>query len=310
MESIKHALSSWDRDGTLAKRLEEQQQRLLQHKGIQSFLKQHPDVTRSMIERGLSKLYEYEKEQAHCDACPGLEACPNMMTGYTPHLYVERGHIALSYTQCPLKGAQVEAQAQQALIQSLYIPKDVLKATFDNIDQDGARQQALTAALRFVTEAQPGKNGRGLYLCGPFGVGKTYLLGAIANDLKDKHIKTCLIYTPDFFREMKQAIGDGSVQEKLENIRKVPVLMFDDIGAETTTAWTRDEVLGPILQYRMSENLPTLFTSNYNYNELEEALSYSDKGGIERLKAKRLMERIKHFTTFVEVRGRNRRTSL
>ena len=57
----------------------------------------------------------------------------------------------------------------------------------------------------------------------------------------------------------------------------------------------------------MAEKLPTLFTSNYDYDELEEQLAYSEKGGIERLKAKRIMERIKHFTTFVEVGGQNRR---
>lgn len=106
---------------------------------------------------------------------------------------------------------------------------------------------------------------------------------------------------------MKQSIGDGSFQEKLETVRKAPVLMLDDIGAETTTAWTRDEILGPILQYRMSEKLPTLFTSNYDYEELELQLAYSDKGGTEQLKAKRIMERIKHYTTLVEVGGENRR---
>ena len=39
----------------------------------------------------------------------------------------------------------------------------------------------------------------------------------------------------------------------------VPVLILDDIGSEMNTQWVRDEVLGPILQFRMLEELPTFF---------------------------------------------------
>ncbi len=229
------------------------------------------------------------------------------MQGYRPVLYAERGSLDVSYTRCPLKLDADERLEQQQLIQSLYIPKDILEATFDVMDQNDDRAKAISSAVRFAVAANPGEDGMGLYLYGKFGVGKSYLLGAIANELKDLSIQSYMIYTPDFFREMKQSIGDGSFQEKLETVRKAPVLMLDDIGAETTTAWTRDEILGPILQYRMSEKLPTLFTSNYDYEELELQLAYSDKGGTEQLKAKRIMERIKHYTTLVEVGGENRR---
>lgn len=307
MDSIKSTLGSFDNDDRLQKRIQEQKNRLLQSKPIQAFLNENPEVTTSMVDRGLSKMYEYKKERENCEACPGLENCPNMMQGYRPVLYIERGSLDISYTRCPLKldyDARIE---QQQLIQSLYIPKDILAATFDTMDQNDERAQAFSSAFRFAIGARPGEDGIGLYLHGKFGVGKSYLLGAIANELKDSNIQSYMIYTPDFFREMKQAIGDGSFQEKLETVRKAPVLMLDDIGAETTTAWTRDEILGPILQYRMAEKLPTLFTSNYDYEELEEQLAYSDKGGTEQLKAKRIMERIKHFTTFVNVGGENRR---
>ncbi|GAF67049.1 primosomal protein DnaI [Bacillus sp. TS-2] len=162
-------------------------------------------------------------------------------------------------------------------------------------------------ALDFAENVQPGEDGNGLYLYGRFGVGKTYIMGAIANRLKKRHIETFIVYTPDFFREMKQAIGDGSLQEKLEALKTSSVLILDDIGAETMSAWIRDDILGAILQHRMLEKLPTLFTSNFDYDELENHLSFSNKGGIEELKAKRIMERIRHFSRAVEVKGKNRR---
>lgn len=87
-------------------------------------------------------------------------------------------------------------------------------------------------------------------------------------------------------------------------------MILDDIGSETISSWIRDDVLGAILQYRMMEGLPTLYTSNLDYDELEEHLAYSQKSGAEQLKAKRIMERIRHYTIPQYIGGANRRTIL
>ena len=89
-------------------------------------------------------------------------------------------------------------------------------------------------------------------------------------------------------------------------MKTVELLLIDDIGAETMTEWSRDEVLGTILQYRMQEGLTTFFTSNLNINELEQHFSTSSKG-IEKVKAKRIIERIKFLTTQMTMISENRR---
>jgi primosomal protein DnaI len=81
----------------------------------------------------------------------------------------------------------------------------------------------------------------------------------------------------------------------IDKTKKVSVLILDDIGAENVMPWIRDEVLSPILQYRMTHKSPTLFTSNFNFDLLEEHLAYSEKGA-SKMKARRLMERIRHNT--------------
>ncbi|MCD8501099.1 MAG: primosomal protein DnaI [Bacillaceae bacterium] len=182
-----------------------------------------------------------------------------------------------------------------------------MHATFDRIEQDPKRLQAIIKAMEFVTRTKPGVDGKGLYFYGKFGVGKTYLMGAIANELAERNISSMLVYTPDFFRELKSGIHDGSYNEKIEVVKNAQVLILDDIGAETMSTWVRDDVLGVILQYRMLEKLPTLYTSNYDFKGLEEHLSYSQKGGIEQLKSKRIMERICHFAEPVFIEGKNRR---
>lgn len=300
-------MKEWVRNSNLQEQLDKAKQELLSDPLVQTFLQKYSDVTDEMIEQGLVKLYEFQKERHHCLECPGLSACPNMMKGYQPEAVISRGSIDLHYRACSLKEEVEQQKLQQQLMKSLYVPRDILDASFESLDRSTEREEASRKALAFAMSASPGEEGQGLYFYGKFGVGKTHMMGAIMNALKSRKIESLIVYTPDFFREMKQAIGDGTFQEKLDMVKQAKVLILDDIGAETISGWIRDDVLGAILQHRMLEKLPTLFTSNYDYEELEEHLAYSERGGIEELKAKRIMERIKHFTTFVRVDGKNRR---
>jgi primosomal protein DnaI len=196
------------------------------------------------------------------------------------------------------------------MIASMHMPKDVLQATIqDLLIDDESRVMIAQKAAQFVkATVETGKlPAKGYYLYGKFGVGKSFVLGALANELAAIKIRSVVVFVPEFLREMKNAIGDNTLHEKIDYVKKAPVLMLDDLGAETMTAWTRDEILGTIFHYRMAEQLPTFITSNFNYDELEHHLAQSQKGDIEVVKAGRIMERVKALTEPIEMRGKNRR---
>ena len=69
---------------------------------------------------------------------------------------------------------------------------------------------------------------------------------------------------------------------------------MDDIGADSVTEWSRDEVLGTILQYRMEERLATFFTSNLTIEELEQHLDVANKE-VDHVKARRIIERVRQL---------------
>ena len=96
--------------------------------------------------------------------------------------------------------------------------------------------------------------------------------------------------------------------EKFDIIKKTPLLLLDDIGAEYLTAWGRDEVLEPILQYRMDEELPTFFTSNLDLKQLETHLSVINNS-VDKLKARRIIERIKQLSIPIELVGKDFRNN-
>lgn len=307
MKSIQETFQKMNNSSSILSQFQRLKDDVLNDKWVLQFSEANPNLSQSELERNIPRLFEYRNERNNCTSCTSLDSCPNMMKGYQPDLFVERSHIQLRYTICEKKKKADEKKRQQTLIKSLYIPKDILSATFDQLDKDRSRIVAIAKAVEFATTTIPKESGKGLYFYGKFGVGKTHIMGAIANQLADRNISSMLVYTPDFFRELKAGIHDGSYNEKLELVKKVPVLILDDLGAETMSSWIRDDILGVILQHRMLEKLPTLYTSNYDFEELEEHLAYSQKGGIEQLKSKRIMERIRHYAEPIYVDGINRR---
>lgn len=173
----------------------------------------------------------------------------------------------------------------------------------DIFKDDSSRLETIEWIFKFI-KAYPNTE-KGLYLYGNFGCGKTYLIAAMFNELAKKNVRSAIIYWPEFLRDLKNSFNTD-FKEKFEHIKKVPLLLIDDIGAENTTDWGRDEVLGPILQYRMQMDLKTFFTSNFDISSLEAHFGVS-KDKISVVKAKRVMERINHLTEERKIVGKNRR---
>ena len=144
---------------------------------------------------------------------------------------------------------------------------------------------------------------------GNFGCGKTYLVAALFNELAKSDVKSVIVYWPEYLRSLKSSFGmsNDEFKSKYNELKYTKLLLIDDLGAEGVTSWARDEVLGTILQYRMQEDLPTFITSNLNVKELEEHLSVTTSNKSEKVKAKRIIERIKQLTIDIEMLGENKR---
>jgi primosomal protein DnaI len=282
-------------------------QEILHDPEVKEFLDLHPELSNSEIEKNLIKLHEFKTQSKQCNDCESFGSCINMIQGYSPILEVNNGEIHLSYEKCHNRLDEENKRKQQKLVQSLYMPKEILKANLADIDSgDPQRNEAIRELVYFVEACKSGLPSKGIYFYGPFGVGKTYFLGALANKLKELNISSSLIYMPEFVREMKSSLKDDSINKKIDFFKQADVLMLDDIGAEMQSSWFRDEILGSILQYRMMEGLPVFFTSNYSLEQLEDHLA-STRSGIETVKAGRIIERIRQVSKEVKLFGINRR---
>ena len=85
--------------------------------------------------------------------------------------------------------------------------------------------------------------------------------------------------------------------------------MLDDVGAESNSAFIRDEVLGPILQYRLHENLPVCMTSNFSILELQNHFS-ATRDQIDLIKSARICERLRYLMSEVKLSDKNYRNEV
>ena len=152
---------------------------------VHQFLAQNANsLTVETIERGYSKLYEFYRERELMRAGRATVA-----PGYAPRLELANGQIAVTYVPTAQLNAQREQEARLNRVQAINMPKFIRQASFDTFYMEPertspSRQQAFMAVTDFMNRYLANQGFvPGLYFSGSFGVGKTFLLGALANEL-------------------------------------------------------------------------------------------------------------------------------
>lgn len=189
-----------------------------------------------------------------------------------------------------------------------------LSYDIDKIDLSGESENYKTV-YQVVKAWLQGLPDKGIYFYGGLGVGKSYLAACMMNYLAKKGHKVAFVNVPKFFAEARNRVGskdeynrrEDFIEESLSRLKRAQFLVLDDIGAENVTNWVRDDILLPLLDYRMENNKSTIFTSNSDFRDLRERLMYNQYGNKDERKADRIMERIRTLSTEVRVDGTSRR---
>ena len=277
-------------------------QKIMKDPDVAAFIQQE-SLSPEELNRSISKFNQYITERDKF-----LRGDTDYIAkGYKPILVMNHGYADVSYEETPeLIAAEKEAAIKNRL-KLINLPASLKKVSFADVDADDEKRFTVFQRLVEFSEAYPTVR-KGLYLYGDFGVGKSFMVAALAHDLSEKRgVSSTLLHYPSFVIDVKNAIGDGNVKTLVDELKLSEVLILDDIGAEQSTAWVRDEILQVILQYRMQENLPTFFTSNFNFEDLEKHFAKGKHGNDETWEARRVMERIRYLAEETRLEGVNRR---
>ena len=277
-------------------------QKIMKDPDVAAFIQQE-SLNQDELNRSISKFNQYITERDKF-----LRGDTDYIAkGYKPILVMNHGYADVSYEETPeLIAAEKEAAIKKRL-NLINFPSSLKNVSFLDVYRDDVqRLTVLKRMIEFVNDYP--NNLKGLYLYGDFGVGKSFMVAALAHDLSEKRgVSSTLLHYPSFVIDAKNAISDGSVKTLVDEIKLSEVLILDDIGAEQSTPWVRDEILQVILQYRMQEDLPTFFTSNFNFEDLEKHFAKGKNGNDETWEARRIMERIRYLAEETRLEGVNRR---
>lgn len=113
-----------------------------------------------------------------------------------------------------------------------------------------------------------------LVLKGGYGCGKTHLAAAIANERLTHGGAVLFVVAPDLLDYLRAAYAPTSAttyDERFETIRTTPLLIMDDFGAQSSTAWAQEKMF-QILNYRYNARLATAVTTNRELEEIDPRL--------------------------------------
>jgi DNA replication protein DnaC len=140
------------------------------------------------------------------------------------------------------------------------------------LDDEGVNN--LRGALQLARQFAAQPDGW-LVLTGTYGCGKTHLAAAIANECQARGQAVYFVVVPDLLDYLRATYSPDSrvtYDELFENVRNTPLLILDDLGAQSSTPWAQEKLF-QLINHRYNARLPTVITTNLTLDDIDERLS-------------------------------------
>lgn len=268
---------------------------LFQNNKVKEFCLEN-NLTSEDILNNIVELSMYKEAMDICSGCNGKAGCGSNTENMTVTLEYNDGVVKARFVEC-----EIANKMNPSNFEVMYYSEKQEQVIIND-----KRSKVFLMMKKFIDEYDNSKFNKGLYIYGPYGTGKSFLAYQFAQQLTQKGIKVIFAYYPDLVRKIKSLIGSSEMEQLINKIKKVEVLFLDDLGAENNTAFIRDDILSPILQYRMNNDLATFVTSNCNLEELYEHFSETNAEKDDN-KAGRIIDRLRYLTNTVELKDINYR---
>lgn len=148
------------------------------------------------------------------------------------------------------------------------VPHEMLKhmtfETFESAGRAGEPEQRETLEAALAMSSAFARDPHGwLVLVGDSGCGKTHLAVAVANAQLERGEEVFFAFVPDLLDHLRYTFSPDSrvtYDELFDRVKQTPLLVLDDLGSETSTAWA-NEKLYQIVVHRHNARLPTIITT-------------------------------------------------
>lgn len=264
--------------------------------------------------RGLG--YTVGKKGAYLQAktCECVQTCPNCLG----NLYKvdEDGESRPCKKPLPTVVANLYNEAK--------IPARYIDATLENFKNFTGNGERIVGSIQKYSRSFSEGSQQGLVLSGPVGVGKTYVLAALAKDFISKGISVKFV---DFFQllaEIKASFSKKMSEDSILNpLIDVDVLFIDELGKGRNTEFELT-IIDQIVMGRYNQDKPIIATTNYLFKDLSSQHNYNVDltqkaenassnfspdvfGTLKERVGKRIFSRFEESCHFVELTGQDYR---
>lgn len=273
-------------------------------KRIINFLHEHK-LDEIFLMNNIQTFYNWIETLERVKRCEVSESC-YLDNGYYEDLYYD-GLLQKRLVPCPHQIRRLEEERFLKNYVVMDFPRTLINIEVSDIlakDEPVEYMMIVAEVASYLDK----KSGPGYYIHGEVGVGKTYLMSAITNELAKSGMSVAFVHTPTLSNDLKSMISrHESIDTLLYRLKNADVLVLDDIGSEGVSDWLRDDILLSILNYRMESNKTCFYTSNLSLDELLNYYAVNNRRELNELAAKRLLERIKMTSKELRLVGKNRR---
>ncbi len=177
-------------------------------------------------------------------------------------------------TPCRCRAQLVSRRRARSL--SAVIPRRYAEVGFDRNPAAGMPEQVLRPVRSFVRRLEDNLvAGRGLWLFGQVGTGKTTLAMIVSKAALDAGRSVAIYSMPRLLNEIRRTYEEGndsSYTELLDRLAQVDLLHVDDLGAEKSSPWVLEQLYA-IVNARYEAQRSMVITTNLSHSELADQIT-------------------------------------
>ena len=222
-------------------------------------------IKEETVDKCLSKFIKVLDDREICASCQGIAHCKRNKGHYQLDLQYDETYETIENTVKPCKFEEVR----------LRVKKNFIQYDFDESFFD----YSLKECLRYFTKERTNlivslnntfknlkekMNEPSYFVYGDPEVGKTFILVQFAQGLATSNLgKIAFINSMSYFDKLNNALYNEKeyFTTLFEQLKNVDFLFIDDFGNEYKSPYIFDNIIFPLLSYRLQRKLHTSFTS-------------------------------------------------
>ena len=220
-----------------------------------------------VIKENIAKIYDFALDIHNCKDCPGLDKCTKEPRHLVSSVTYEKGIVDRVIVPCK---KYLEYTNFKTRLISYDFPDEWLNISITK-DVSNMRSKAKLSILSAYNSVLRKESNKWLYIKGGIACGKSFYAAALTvNAAKSGDFdRICFMNVPNRFKELSDLAftKNPKFDEEISKYQNADLLVFDDFGNEFKSDFVRDNILYPILSYRVKNRLFTIITSNYSIED-------------------------------------------